>query len=99
VLRALLFALALLLALPASAAPSGSPTPLYRRPAGWHVPKTITVSMRKFAESLLTLKLGAWRGRTIDGKRYAARVEWHYDGTKGWHRGVSVYEVRRRAKP
>lgn len=98
-MRLAVFLTALLLALPVEAAPSGAPTFLRRKPAAWTVPNTITVPMRKFAESLLPLKLGAWRERRIEGKRIAARVEWHYWPEKGWHKGVTVYEVRRRVKP
>ena len=96
-IRVALLALAVLLAAPASlAAPDGAPTLLRRKPAGWTVATKITVPMRKFADSMLSLKLGAWRERRIDGRRIAGRVEWHYWPAKGWHKGVTVYVLRGR---
>lgn len=102
-MRFLALAIVLLVADTAYAFPSFSmrgeaPAVLRRIPRGWSAPKTITPKMHAFAESLLPLKLGTWRERRIEGKRVAARVEWHFWPEKGWHKGVTVYEVRRRAR-
>ena len=74
----------------------GAPVMLRRKPAGWAVATKVTVPMRKFADSMLVLKLGAWRERRIDGRRVAGRVEMHYWPDKGWHRGVTLYVPRAR---
>lgn len=100
-IRALAFALSMLLAKTAYAAPlfaiHGDAPLLRSRPGGWTVPKRITPAMHAFAVSLLQKRIGTKKERHIEGVRVLARVEWHYWPDKGWHKGVTVYV--RRAKP
>jgi hypothetical protein len=52
------------------------------------------------ARSMLDLPMGTERYLDVDGKRCVFVVEPHYHppgfvgGPQGWHKGVSVYEVR-----
>lgn len=69
--------------------------------SGWHIvpDSRVTQAVTALARDALTspLDYGQVLGRTIDGARYLARVEDHYDDHAGgglrWHRGVTVYEA------
>jgi hypothetical protein len=62
--------------------------------------KLVTPEIVALAEGLLTLPMGTERFMTLDGRRLAFVLEQHYHppgfvgGPNGWHKGVTVYEVK-----
>ena len=62
--------------------------------------KLVTPELVGIAEGFLTLPMGAERFVTLHGKRCVFVLERHYhpDGfvgaPNGWHKGVTVYELR-----
>lgn len=66
------------------------------------VRRTLTPTIVRAARSFLDLPMGAERTLPIDGQRYVFVLEWHYHppgfvgGPTGWHKGVTVYELRPR---
>jgi hypothetical protein len=61
----------------------------------------IDPAIQRAAQRLLSLPFGAERIREIDGVRYVFCVEPHFrkpgsrdEGPFGWHKGVTVYELK-----
>jgi hypothetical protein len=60
----------------------------------------IVRAAKVYLKELLDSPFGAERSATLGGKRYAFVLEPHYHppgfvgGPHGWHKGVTVYEVR-----
>jgi hypothetical protein len=68
---------------------------------GQRVPvKTVTTAIVRAAKTFLDLPMGAERSASIDGRRYVFVLERHYHppgfvgGPHGFHKGVTVYELR-----
>jgi hypothetical protein len=62
--------------------------------------KVVTPAIVQAARTYLDLPMGAERAETIDGQRYVFVLEHHYHppgfvgGPHGWHKGVTVYELK-----
>jgi hypothetical protein len=62
--------------------------------------KLVTPELVRLARSFLDLPMGAERPVNVDGRRYLFVLEHHYHppgfvgGPNGWHKGVTVYELR-----
>jgi hypothetical protein len=62
--------------------------------------KLVTPELVRLARSFLDLPMGAERPVSVDGRRYVFVLEHHYHppgfvgGPNGWHKGVTVYELR-----
>jgi hypothetical protein len=62
--------------------------------------KLVTPELARLARTFLDLPMGAEREMAIDGRRYVFVLEHHYHppgfvgGPNGWHKGVTVYELR-----
>ena len=63
-------------------------------------PKIVTPSIVRAAQGFLDLPMGDERFVAMDDKRYVFVLEWHYHppgfvgAPSGWHKGVTVYEIR-----
>ena len=63
-------------------------------------PKLVSAAMVAAAESFIQLPMGSERYARVDGKRYVFVLEQHYHppgyvgGPTGYHKGVTMYEVR-----
>jgi hypothetical protein len=64
--------------------------------------RAVTPEMVRLARSFLDLPMGTERYIDVEGRHCVFVVEPHYHppgfvgGPQGWHKGVSVYEVRER---
>jgi hypothetical protein len=62
--------------------------------------KVVTPAIVRAARTYLDLPMGTARAEAIDGRRYVFVLERHYHppgfvgGPHGWHKGVTVYEMR-----
>jgi hypothetical protein len=63
-------------------------------------PKLVSPAMVAAAESFIQLPMGSERYATVGGRRYVFVLEQHYHppgyvgGPTGYHKGVTMYEVR-----
>jgi hypothetical protein len=63
-------------------------------------PKLVSPAMVAAAESFINLPMGSERYATVNGKRYVFVLEQHYHppgyvgGPTGYHKGVTMYELR-----
>jgi hypothetical protein len=68
-------------------------------------PKVVTRPLIAAAEAFLAASgsraaIGSEQYETIDGRPYVLVIEWHYHppgyvgAPNGWHKGVTVYELR-----
>jgi hypothetical protein len=86
---------------PAEQATEGSASDEADDTTGQRVPvKTVTTGIVRVAKTFLDLPMGAERSVSIDGRRYVFVLERHYHppgfvgGPHGFHKGVTVYELR-----
>jgi hypothetical protein len=94
---------------PAQEIPSMDQAPQMDAPRGWHEVgptadrkkvKLVSPAMAAMAEKFVKLPLGSERFETVDGKRYVFVLERHYHppgfqgAPTGWHKGVTMYELR-----
>ena len=63
-------------------------------------PKLVNPAMVAAAQSFINLPMGSERYATVNGKHYVFVLEQHYHppgyvgAPNGWHKGVTVYELR-----
>jgi hypothetical protein len=94
---------------PAQEIPSMEQAPKMDAPPGWHETgptpgrmkvKLVSPAMVQMAEKFVKLPLGSERYATVDGKRYVFVLERHYHppgfqgAPNGWHKGVTMYELK-----